>query len=81
MAAISVDGFEWSMLMEYDASGRLTYTGFCQPGLSAGTAQPVWKICLQEYDGAGFSPISIKWADGSKEAIKQWSARASYTYS
>ena len=82
MVAISVEAQDWSQLIAYDSEGRQEYIGLCEPGRSAGTALPIWKLYKITYVASGaFDQASITWADGTNKAVNQWSIRDTYSYS
>ena len=61
----------------YDANGNVEYLGLAEPGTADDT--PGWMIRKIVYD-AQQRPVAIKFADGSAEFGRVWSACTSYTY-
>ena len=80
---VIADSFDW-LAFQGDYTGtNLIYKGFARPG--ADTADPVWQISQQAYDGSN-NLVSIKWPQNGTGAANNdfqfaWDDRASYTYS
>ena len=68
----------YSMRMDYDTSGNITYIGFAKPGSTED--KPVWAIKKLEYDDNG-NLVAIKWAEGNNNFDKIWNNRTTYSYS
>ena len=62
--------------IDYRGGSNPIYVGEAVPGSSPASAK--WRIFKITYSGT--NPEIISWADGSRDFIKAWTARATYTY-
>lgn len=73
----SVGGL-YTSRMEYDVNQNLVYLGRAKIGSL--TSATVWQIRKFTYD-VNNNPVSIIWANGSKQYNVAWDNRASLSYS
>jgi hypothetical protein len=63
---------------EYDGSGNLIYIGYALP--NSADADSKWMIKKATYDASN-NILTEKFAGGNANLDKQWTLRASYSYS
>lgn len=76
--ALDVKDIDYTEVFENNATGQPVMCGKAAPGTAEATA--AWQIKKFAYDANG-AITSITWADGVDTFTKQWSARATYTFS